>query len=636
MKMKRRILSVLVCLVLLALVAVTVFATDEVEYTGTVEDAYVQLELVDTKTELEDKIKYIDKATEYLATVDPESEGYAELAAAYDLKEIEIAELKLAVGVALPTAAERHAAADDLALYLAAHPFEDKRAEGERFEDKFAAEVTAIAETYLADSRAAFTGAKKHAPLDEIIRLDESFDIRTSELYNKEAIELVNFECAKVYLEEINVNAGTAKFGAALRRLNGFVKDHTFPTTLDGYLTYSASYSSKANAFNTAYANAKAEAQTGVHLSDWDKKPVIDLSFTSVGGVADRTTGNMVASYPSGSSSADSFIGEDSGKDGNNGYYTVKYEIPKVNFRTDANIPATIAGSFVFECDFTTLGMLPNNGQPSRLIWFENGSFSVNGKSWAPVYLSINSNGDIVKGTDSKAVLVEGAVTPGEWVHIGIVGEHATDNVKIYVDYELVGEYSLAHSSAGYTQDFARIRIGCNPEIAGGEFNLDNVKLYQGHAPRDLDYYETLGDDERFVLFASQLRNTDLSRSAKYDYYNSVSKLVGNYYDGETYLTTNAAIREAVDIVLEFDAAKFFAELCEENLDGLKELEARLKGYGRAEASYNDRTYFLAKADAFISSTGGAITSGPDYNAITTYLGQVRNQLAEEDLINET
>ena len=636
MKIKKRILSVTICLVLLVLAALTVFATDgPVFYSGNIDNAYLQLGKVDAKPKLNDKIKTLDNLVNYVETIDPASEGFAALNEAIDQKEIEVADLILLDNQTYTLGSDRRFKLDELAAYMERHPFEDKRADDENFTNKFNKEVTLIAEIFLNESYASVTADGKHTALDEIISLEETYTVSASDIYNKEAIENENFAAAQLFLGEVNINDGTAKLGAAVRRVNGFIKDHVFPVTVPGYSSFMAEVSTVNNAFVVAYERAKAEVSRGAALSDWDKAPVIHNSFTDASGVKEYNVGQLKADKNMSGTTMLTYIGEQIGKDGDNGYYTVTYDQPAVNFRTDANINNTIAGRVVFECDFTTFGVLPVY-DTTKVIWFENGTGSATGaaKSWSQVYMSINANGDIVSGKNSGEILVKNAVTKGQWVHISLALDTIYNDVYVYVDYELVASYKLTDSE-GFACNFARIRMGANPTYAGGEFSLDNVLLYQGLAPRDLNFFDGATDADKFVFYAEQLTNEGLPLTARKEYYDGALKLLDKFYDGNSYLVTDSKIRNAVDTVNNYDSASVVEAIKAENLVVLQEIEAKLRSFGRSEASYDKRTYFVGRVDTYLNTCGGLVTAGPAYNATSAYFSTVREELAEEDLLKE-
>ena len=648
MKGKLRIVSVLAVLLLMTVAMITVFASDGAEYTGTVAKTEQLLAIVDTKPTVTDKIAALDNVTAELAKVDPASEGYDAVAAQVDAKELELADLLIAEDATLTTAKDRLALLVKVNAYLAAHPFEDTREGDEAFSARVELIKTRIASDYLAECVAEVTPNAKNDKLDALVEYMAEYAPTVAETFAAE-VEAESFATAKMYiaLVERSYNSSTrmyntAAMSAALRRHNALVKAHPFSEELEGFADYAATVAAKNAEYDEALAENKKIVHAGIHINDMDKLPVYNLDFTPSDDVTNpnNTTGQLTADKSNAEGATYSFAGPEFGKDGENGYYTVKFEVAKNHYRTDANIKG-ITGSFVFECDFTTFGHLPNDYDASnKLIWFENGTASVNpattSEDWSQVYLSITGSGDIIASTRTGDVLVSGAIVPGEWTHISFVVDMETNNISVYVDYEYIRSYSIGHSSAGYTLAPTRVRIGCNPDVAGGEFSLDNVMLYQGYAPRDMNFNSTtLTEEEKFVFFASQLANPELDLVAKKEYYDNVSRLSSNYFDGVNYTTENPDVIEALGKIAAFDYKALLAGISEESLSSLNGIVGRLTSFNRSKASYFDRDYFLTKADNFMAMRGSYITDTEAINDIVKKMNKVRQELGEEIIIDE-
>lgn len=323
-------------------------------------------------------------------------------------------------------------------------------------------------------------------------------------------------------------------------------------------------------------------------------------------------------------------VENDSGKDGTNGYYTINYGKSGTHIRTNANIPTTITDSLVFEFDFTTFDYLPNNN-----VIFENGTKKVNDVEIPRVYLRIASNGDIMS-YDNKTVLVKNGITPGEWTHISFVMNQITNEIKIYVDYQLVRTDTL--SKDGYTAPFERIRIGCTPSKVGGSFSLDNVKLYAGYSPRAYDTYNIYSDDNKFNFTVKQITNADLPYVARIEYYKEAEKNVSKYWDGITYTTTNASVRVSLDSFFAFTDngyASLLETVMTENLEEFGDRIDKLEKQDRGEATYALRLYLADEIDAFLLRVGAYLPDGDRTSELRAALDAVRVELAKEDALLE-
>ena len=447
------------------------------------------------------------------------------------------------------------------------------------------------------------------------------------------AIDVKELEVAKLYYAELDT-ANTAVFGASLRRLSGFVKAHPFANTVDGAVEFMADYSAKLGEFEAMKAEAKAEAMLATRVNDWERNPKINLNFNDVEYAEDPrvNVGELTAQKNVVSNQVISFIGEEAGDDGN-GYYTVKYEVANNHFRTSASTSG-IRESFVFEMDITTFGVLPNAGQNDKLIWIEHGSATAADVTWDQVYCSIKGNGDII-ASNNGATLLEKAIVAGEWLHLSIIVDMNTNAVRVLADYTEIGSFSIAEPTNGYTSAPQFINIGANPSVAGGQFSIDNVKLYQGYAVRDFDFFTSMTEEERFVFMVSQISSDKLdSVKAKKEYYDAASNLIALYYNAETaeYLTENASVIDAVDKLLAFDIAALKSELAAANQEILNEVIAKLTAKQRNEDSYSYRSFFVSEAERVLNLCGNDINkSTAEYTRCYAQITQSRNELAAED-----
>lgn len=648
MKGTKRILTILAVMLLLATVVVTAFAAADEGYTGNIDKVGQLLGLVDNKPTLTEKAKALDNVTAELDRVDPETEGYSDVVAAVDAKEREIALLYIADDETLTTADSREANLAVLVTFLEKHPFVENVPEGEEpFEVKLANLKLSILNAYLDECKAATEAEAKKNNLNAFTAYAEKYELELTEQITTD-LQNESYITAKLFISQVEKKTSattgmfnTAEMGAALRRHNAFVKAYEFPDTYEDYNDYLSAVVIATSEYNAAVEYNKEIIYQGVYITDLDKAPVYDLDFQPKEDEEVTNPNNNIGSLRADQSNVTganySFAGEEIGKDGENGYYTVKYEVANKHFRVDADIVNRgMIGSAVFECDFTTFGHLPNDypgaADKGKLVWFENGSANVNGTSWNQVYISINSYGDIIQGTDSKNILVKNAVTPGEWVHIAIVAGIEDNSVDVYVDHELVTGFSVAEPTKGYTTSLTRIRIGGNPAMAGGEFSLDNVKMYQGHAPRDLSLVLS-NEDDKFVFYANKL-SADLDLKAKKAYYEAALRLVPNYYNGTEFTTENADIIAAVEAVMTFDVEKIANDISAETIVEFKSLISKIK-VTRSASTFAEREYFLNRADEFFSANGTYILDTDALSDITKAMNKVRSELGEELLIKD-
>ncbi len=621
----RKLISMLISLVLVFLVAVSV--TADGENAGTVSEARNRLNAYDDTKPIEERVALLDSLVDYLYTVNSAEEGYEELVKDIDQKEMSVAKEYLNNSKSNSQADGKAESMKALYSFLAKHPFTDAAEGDANFFNMRDAELSATLNLFVTESEGLSTAQDKHARLDAMMAFANAVDVLPEgELLVKLSKE--RLECAKLYLKATESCDNNATLGIAIRELNYFVKSHPISAETEGYDVFKESYDKALADFEAKKKVALDKIMLGVHASDWTCAPVINLNFNSADNVEEPkvSVGNIIADK---NDDGSTFIGVLE----NTEYYTVRYDVPGIHYRTTAYIQG-ISGSMVFEMDITTFGKLPNTDK--ELIWVENGSPTVLGKQWDQVYFSINKNGDIVQKLSSDNVILKNAITPGEWLRLSLVVGLEDNKVDVYADYELIASYDIADPTYGYTYKPSIIRIGTNPALAGGQFSIDNVKLYQGYAPRDLDYFATLEPEEQFALLVDRITAVE-NNSLRKEYYDAAIKLLGDYWDGEAeeYLTDNAIAQAAVDKLVGFDLDSLNAALAEDNLEALEAVVDKLTSYERAEDTYNPRSYYLEYADKVNLSVSSLVTAGERYDACIKELNRVRLEISEENQISE-
>lgn len=644
MKGKRIFWGLIIAVMLLVTVALAVAATEDTpEYTGTVSSANQQLGTVDTKNTIKEKIAVLDKLLDYIPTIAPTEDGYDDFVLAFDVKELEIAKLALAEAETAVVPKDKEAALVTLLNFLENHEVTDE-AEGE--ENLFTA-ITAcktdIAEKYLEAIKLVDANAKdNHLILDDLCNYIAEFEPELRDDFMTDLTE-ANLAVANQYLALIPNYQNAPDKGATIRILSLFMKEHPFETT-DGYEAFISTYEMEKSAYLEGMEAQRERLHKLNYLSDLDKAPLSNHDYTPSDTITNpnNKTGMLL---PEGNLDTRkdeiSYIGEEFGMDGDNGYYTFNYDVVGVKMGASIKV-ANIQQSAVFEFDLTTFGELPVS--PNSTFYVNSGSYSANGATWSVYYLAVTGDGHIVEGNNPKKILVENAVTKGEWVHISIVVDYETNNVDLYVDYYHVASFSVAHNS-GYIGTPPTFGIHTTAEVLGGEFSLDNVKLYQGRAPRDLDFFTSSGDEEKFVFYANQLDNTDLSLYAKKIYSDTAIRQLENYYKDGEYKTVDPDVIAAVNKIVAFTAIpddgtlsgyqQLASDLSNYNIEQLKKAVDKVANMPRQESNSNDRTYFLGLADSVLASTGTYIIDSQALSAQVARLNTVRNNLAEEAVLND-
>ncbi len=646
MKGKRIFLGVIIAVMLLAAVALAVFANEpapEPEYTGTVSGAEQKLGVVDTKGTLKEKIGALDTVRDYIDTIDPAAEGLDAFLEKFEAKKLQIAKDIVAEANGKAEPADKEASLLLLTSFLANHDVTDDSEGDDNLFTTVEALKADIAEKYLEAAQVdGLTADDRHAVLNSLMAYVAAYSPELREGFTAD-LEAVNLVCAKQYFA-LEFDA-FYDLGANLRILSLFIKEHP-ATNAEGYNEFYTEFELKLGAYRSEMEAKREQLHKLNHLVDLDKVPLSNHDYTPSDGVTNpnNKTGALLAENNlSPQKDVISFIGQDVGMDGDNGYYTVKYELTGKQMGAAVTV-SNISQSVVFEFDFTTFSYLPITG--TTLINVSAGSMKVNSSTWTPVLISITADGHIVAGSNKDNVLVKNAITKGEWTHISIVLDYDTNLIDVYVDYELVlADYSVAHASKGYVAAPTHLRFNTTANVLDGEFNIDNLQIYQGHAPRKLDFSTTHTDEEKFVFYVNQIDNLGLSFYARKTYYDTAVKALGNYYlDGE-YKTANPETIAAIDKLVFYGTApdedtpsgyeKLLQDLSDYNLAELTAAVKKVADMPRTESNTVDRTYLLERADAALAAYGTYIFDNAALSECVAKLNTVRRNLAEEATLSQ-
>ena len=639
MKGFRRAAVLLLVASLFIVIAFTVVAETENVYTGNVGGLTTVLSNYQRANSQTAKEKALDAALKYADTVNPEEAGYSEALAMLDAYELDFANKKLTAVTEADGAKDKYTALEAVNTFVGKHPILETTEGAAEFYTSFKKSAVEITELFLAESKVATAAADKHSAIDAIAFLLANYNPAVKDDFQAD-FELESFACAKLYLSAIDFNLNLAENGVSVRRLRNFLKDHSFSGEIEGASEFEAECNLKFEQYEEAYLANMQSVFLGAYTDDYSATVRIDLNFDEDG------IGKMVTEKNIESGKEVTYIGVDCAcgfsknptPDGEhsewcgNKYYTVRYDKAKTHFRARVN-PNNITKSLVFECDFTTFDKLPDTN-----VWFDD-TGAANNTSWDITYFSIAPNGDIVRGKDGE-VLLAGAITPGEWTHISMVIDYVTNDVKLYVDYVQIATLSNKSSTYGYHYTPQMVRIGANPNTAGSSFSLDNVKLYGGYAPRDLDWYSNLTNEEKFIYNVSQLSNKKLPASAIKQYHVAANMSAVMYwaqgdYTFDATLAENAALKAAVDAFLAFDVDKVVERMGKDNLEQLRYFYDRLTSVDKCEDTVKLRKYWLSEFDNYHGSLGGIIELCDEYSNIIKNVGKIRENIAVEERAEE-
>ena len=636
-KFKKIAISLSVIVMLLTLM-VTALAVTAEEYTGNVTSLTTLIGNYDKAKSLMAKERALNKALEYTLTIDPEAEGLEEKLLLLDTKELELAGLYLNEIEGMTDASTKYQALVVLGDYVARHPFPETTEGYDAFALNHTNTVVAIAELYLTECENAETAPLKHVALDGIEEVLRVYAPAMSEEFGIK-VDNANYACANLYLAAIDPDTlGVAQLGANVRQLRAFLKDHAFAVS-EGREYFHVEYTEKLERYEAAYEAQKTLTQNHAYSNDYSSTIRINLPFDEPGIGSLKPENYIVNGEPITYIGEDCHCGfftnpngrEDHDEDCGNKYYTVRFDKERTHFRTVALV-TNITNSMVFECDFTTFDKLPDD-----LMSFDDLG-QAEGVSWDISYFSVAPNGDIVNKRNANEVLVSGAVVPGEWTHFSIVVDYLTNEAKLYVDYELVATSINLESKNGHGYYYSpyMIRIGGTPKTAGSSFSIDNVRLYSGYAPRELDWYNGLPDAEKFIYNVSQLLNEDIPATGRREYHITAGMGLPMFYSNGEYsfdaaLPENAKLKEAVDTYNSFELEPLLKEIEDDNLDLLRLWYKKVADIKKGETTIAKRTYWLAQYDSFAGTHSDSVTANDEYFAMVEHIASIRAELSMEN-----
>ena len=325
-------------------------------------------------------------------------------------------------------------------------------------------------------------------------------------------------------------------------------------------------------------------------------------------------SGELIPGHGNAGSDGRNFADRDSGMDGDNYYYSIKYfEKEAVGAVTTLNTYGSISlndttQGMVFEMKITTFGQLPKEG-----IFFNSGEDNTlaSGRVF-PRIGKITGKGQI-GGSDKDPLYLDGAsiIVPGQWISIAFVYNPVNYTVKVYVENEYVGSHSCAISNAAYK--LTSLRLGGSS--TSGEFSVDDLCFYKGSDIRTTDKFETMNEDELFTFYVGFMINEDLPVLSRALAAQRAGDLLGKYWDSATnsYITLDATLKSAVDSYLTFDTTVIYEEAKANNLVKYLELVAALTAIGRTPDNVNERNLAIKSVDQFMASIGDLILKNEDF-----------------------
>ena len=357
----------------------------------------------------------------------------------------------------------------------------------------------------------------------------------------------VGYRAADATDDPASVNAAVANY----EQLIGYIDTLYFMRDSETYLNFKKEFDEKIAKIKALYDARIAEFYTA-NFGEYEYPVAVEYDFelSSTGTVKRLGHANF------GNANAAAFEYDykqvfGGGANGSMGYYYEK----TTNRSGDpyANISGLTAGSypgFVLEFDYYHV--------PGAKIQLSRGTVSINGNSssntefgtfsstsYAPGYSVYANRGSTV--TPEGGVLVENS-----WNRIAIALNVETGVFSAYANYKFIADFMWTKPGepVNFVPESVRFKY------QGNEMRLDNVTVYYGTQPRILDRFETMADDERFLMYSEVIADTNETFENRDGAYNWMSQNLGFFYDefNEEYaFGISAALKEAVDKFLAFD-----------------------------------------------------------------------------------
>ena len=566
--------KVLVALALVALIvcgAVIAIFADSPNYSGRLEDALIKLALVQEMETPEDKIHYMNELSYYLQyrPIDPITEGYEAFTAAYDAENLFIIANSIASINEIADLTERKEELIKLNEYLDWAPFfnpdsEDVKAvRGSLSESAFkvlsdllyievkqgvdALNAGSLLDEYLnAENKsqndniqtlaselrssnytlhAFFSLCIEPDMIPESIKADYDalmIKIKDAEFTELKALIANYFSLAKAdaYLgQHIALNT-------AADRITACIKSYQFSSSIEGYAgvmtmvnEVKTDIASK-NAAQKSYAENQSTLSehyltAGMKFFDFsnnlfpDKFNHSNSTATGAGNLATDTyelegNGNRYLSYN---------LGLAKGQYGNSAQQGS--DVAFIDLTLGDTTRGIVVEMDIMSTDFNFVGLK-----------FTAREYATNGAGRYNIYFNqMNiANNSLGAFTD--------VMTPGEWTHV--VWCYTPDDgtgvpaYTLYIDYEWIGAWYSCKAANPYI--LYKLRI--TPGFCGGNVSFDNIQIYQGTGPRDVDALQGISDDDAFRYYVNAMYDTTYSYTNRIYAMNKadllLSKVAGN------------------------------------------------------------------------------------------------------------
>lgn len=601
--MKKFLLALTLVALIVCGAVIAIFA-ESTNYSGYLEDALTTLASVQEVETPEDKIFYMEKLSYYLQyrPIDPKTEGYDDFTAAFDAENVSIVVNSVVEINAISDLTERKTALIELNEYLDWAPFFNPNNEDVKAARSSLSEVAfkVLSDLLYVDVKQSTDALNSGSLLDNYLRTEnkirnENIEALAAELRNSSAamhqfislciesdvipdsikedydalmIQIKNAEFTELKalvanyfsLAQADTYAGHhVALNTAFDRVVACTKSYQFSSSTAGYsevmemvnlvkTDMAARNAAKKSLAENQSSLSEHNLTTGKKFFDFkdnsfpDKFNHSNADATGAGNMTTATyetesNGNRYLSYN---------LGLAKGQYGNSAQQGS--EVAYVDLSLGDTTRGIVVEMDIMSTDPNFVGLkftareYATNGAGRYSISFANTNISNN---------SFGGFGDVM--------------TPGEWTHL--VWCYTPDDgsgapaYTFYIDYEWVGTWYSCAKENPYILKYLRI----TPGFCEGNVSFDNIHIYQGTGPRDVDALQGLSDEAIFKFYVDAMYDSTYSFANRIYAMNQadmmLSKVSGNAAladDVERFNSFNAETE-----VLVYAREDVYNELCE-------------------------------------------------------------------------
>ncbi len=332
--------------------------------------------------------------------------------------------------------------------------------------------------------------------------------------------------------------------------------------------------------------------------------------------------------------------GREYGAGGSQFYMTFDYVVGGGDGFIQATMPSSTE-NVIIEMDITTFSTWPKDG-----VSFNSGAYLLNdpSKRIYPWIGAISGDGQIIapngKSHGKGPVLTDregGYIIPGQWTHFVIVYNAQEKMVSYYVNDEKIvkdGVDKWSCAQAGPFNFTEALRIGHSQSGAVGSFSIDNLQLYVGDQPRNLNLFNEMSAAKMFAYYTNYVKDylngvSGTASDAKMCYEDIASKInlywgvkeeggeEGYLFDETTYWSdgadpgiTYAELKQAIDDyfwVAERADAVIEGELIDSAFDSVCDQMANILAL-KGIANLSKRQTALANFEAYVEANASYIS----------------------------